>query len=262
MKKTTLLLLTTLSLSGFAQQKSTGDIILNNEDIPITANFTLDNATSKVTLVWKGPSDRWFGMGIGVEAGYGMQAGDALVFTTNTSPNVTDRNFQGQSQPPQEASQDWTLESNVVNGTVRTLTLKRNLVTGDSNDFQLPYATTNTISISCVRPPNATMNIGQHGGNGNVGYASGWQFATLGVEDTSLNATSIFPNPSDGNFTVKAKTNLQKISVYSQTGALLKTIDVPNEKDTELKLSELQAGIYLIELQNSSEKSWKKIIIK
>ncbi len=262
MKKITIMLFSFFALGVLAQQKSTGTIILDNPNIPITANFTLDNTTSKVTLIFTGPSDRWFGMGIGVEAGYSMASGDALVFTTNTTPNLTDRNFTGIQEPPLDASQNWTTVSNEVNGDVRTLTLTRDLVTGDNKDFQMPYATTNAISISCVRPSGTTFNVGQHGGTSNVGYASGVAFTTLGVEDFSLSASTVYPNPSNGNFTVKTKTGIEKINVYSQTGAFIKTINIDGDSpDVEVKLNGLQTGVYLIELQNSSEKSWKKIII-
>ena len=94
MKKTTLLIITFLCALGFAQQKSTGVITLSNS-IPITANFTLNNTTSEVTLVLTGPSDRWFGLGIGVSQGFGMADGDVVVFSDVTSPKLTDRNFIG-----------------------------------------------------------------------------------------------------------------------------------------------------------------------
>ena len=45
------------------------------------------------------------------------------------------------------------------------------------------------------------------------GFASG-TFTTLGVEDFSLNATSIYPNPSNGSFSIETKTRLDKINVY------------------------------------------------
>lgn len=63
MKKITIVLLCLLSFAVFAQSKSTGNILLNSS---YTANFTLNNTTSKVTLVLTGPSDRWFALGLGV----------------------------------------------------------------------------------------------------------------------------------------------------------------------------------------------------
>ncbi|WP_310557262.1 T9SS type A sorting domain-containing protein [Flavobacterium sp.] len=260
MKKIILLLLS--SISCFAQQKTTGDITLT-QNLGVIANFTLNNSTSKVTLILKGPSDRWFGMGIGVSAGFGMAApNDVVVFSDVTSPKLTDRNFIGFTQPAIDVTQNWTIVSNLIQGSVRTLTLTRDLSTGDSNDYQMPYATTNSISIACVRPSSATQTVAPHGGTANVGYAANVSFSTLGVEDFSLNASSVYPNPSSGDFTVSTKTALNEINVYSHTGAFVQTIKVNNATKTNVKVDGLQTGIYLLELKNETDKSWKKIIVE
>lgn len=268
MKKTTFLLTALVAMSGFSQQKTTGVMTLSN-NVPMTANFTLDNATSLVTLVLTGPSDRWFGLGLGpsVVDGFGMSDGDALVFTTNTTPNLTDRNFQGTGQPPQDAAQSWTTVTNTVAGTVRTLVLTRALTNTDGGDnagqdLQLPYATTNSIIIGGVRAGSASMGVSGHGGGSSGGFATG-TFTTLGVEDFSLNASTVFPNPSNGRFTVKTKTSLDKINVYTQTGTFVKEVTVNNgATEAEVNVEGLSTGIYLIELQNATEKSWKKVMVE
>jgi len=260
MKKITLLLTTIMSFAAFAQSKTTGTLSLSNS-IPITANFTLNNDTSQVILVLTGPSDRWFGLGIGVQSGFGMGAGDVVVFTTSTTPNLTDRNFQGTGNPPQDI-QDWTTVSNSVISGVRTLTLVRALTNTDPNDFQMPYATTNSINFGGVRASSASMSVGSHGGSASAGYVTNATFTTLGVEDFSLNAAQVFPNPSNGNFVISSKVNLQDVAVYSQTGALISTIKANDSTTNEINLSGLAKGVYLLELKNETDKSWKKIIIE
>lgn len=250
MKKITIILFLVISFFGFSQTKSTGDISFSNG---LTANFTLNKTTAKVTLVLKGPSDRWFGLGLGVVSGFGMAAGDVLVYTTS----FTDRNFVG-TQSPANDSQDWSTVSNNVASGIRTLTLERNLVNSDSKDLQLPYDTTNSIDLVGVRANGVTTNLGS---NHLYVYNSG-TFNTLGAEDFSLNATSVYPNPSSGEFFVKTKTNLSKVNIYNQTGALVKCINVTNDsKEVEVSVSGIQSGIYFLELQNASEKSWKKVIV-
>ena len=260
MKKITLLLTTIMSFAAFAQSKTTGTLSLSNS-IPITANFTLNNDTSQVILVLTGPSDRWFGLGIGVQSGFGMGAGDVVVFTTTTTPNLTDRNFQGTGNPPQDI-QDWTTVSNSVTSGVRTLTLVRALTNTDPNDFQMPYATTNSINFGGVRASSVSMNVGAHGGSASAGYVTNATFTTLGVEDFSLNAAQVFPNPSNGNFVISSKVNLQDVAVYSQTGALISTIKANDSTTNEINLSGLAKGVYLLELKNETDTSWKKIIIE
>lgn len=261
MKKITLLLTTIMSFAAFAQSKTTGTLSLSN-NIPITANFTLNNDTSQVILVLTGPSDRWFGLGLGIVQGFGMSDGDVVIFTTSTTPNLTDRNFAGTGNPPQDV-QDWTTVSNSVIGSIRTLTLVRALTNTDPNDLQLPYATTNSINFGGARASSANMNIGSHGGSASAGYVTNATFTTLGVEDFSLNAAQVFPNPSNGNFTIQTKTSLEQIKIYTQTGSFVKSIKVDIVDDTyEVNVLGLSTGIYLMELVNGNEKSWKKIIIE
>ena len=206
----------------------------------------------------KGPADRWFGFGFGtgVVPGFNMSSGnDVLVYSTS----FTDRRFIGTQQPAVDVSQDWIVVTNVVTGSIRTLNLTRNLTNADTagSDFQFPYATTNSINLACAAPFSATTTLG---GGHQRDFATA-TFSTLGVEDFTLNASQIYPNPSKGNFTVKTKTGLDKINVYSNTGTFVKTINVNNADATEVDLKELSSGIYLLELINAKDKSWKKIIV-
>jgi hypothetical protein len=252
MKKITILILSLVCFSGLSQSKSTGVINLTSN---MTANFILNSATSKVTLILTGPSDRWFALGLGVSSGFSMSEGDVLVYTSS----LTDRNYVGFIAPTSD-TQDWTTVSNTVVSGIRTLILERDLTNSDSNDFQLPYATTNTISVAWARSSSASTNLANHG-TSNRGFATG-TFTTLGTEDFSLKASSIFPNPTSGEFSVKTKTNLSSITVYSQTGALVRTIFVDStEENIEVKVNGIQSGVYFLELKNDSEKSWKKVII-
>ena len=87
---------------------------------------------------------------------------------------------------------------------------------------------------------------------------------TLGVDDFSLKTSSIYPNPSNGSFTIETNTGLDQINVYSAIGTLVETINLKDTTNTtvEVSLKNLQTGIYLVELKNENDKSWKKIIIE
>lgn len=258
MKKITLLLILANSLTCFAQQKSTGNIALSTN---MTANLTLNNSTSKATLTLTGPSDRWFALQFGSFAfGDGMAAGQDFVYADGTTL-VDGRQTGYGSFPSTDSSNDWSVTSNIVTSGVRTITAERNFSTGDANDYTFNYANT-SIDFVWARRSSAGYGLNNHGG-ANRGYQIGVSLSTLGIEDFSLNASSIYPNPSNGVFNVETKTGLDKINVYSQTGSLLKAIQIKDKSNnTELDLKDLQKGFYLIELQNSSEKSWKKIIIE
>ena len=253
MKKIATLCFSLFCFSGFSQSKSTGVINLTSN---MTANLTLDNTTSKATLVLTGPSDRWFALGLGVSSGFSMSSGDVLVYTTSLS----DRNYVGFTAPATDASQSWTTVSNTTASGVRTLTLERALTNSDTNDFQLPYASTSAINLAWARSSSASTTLSNHG-SGNRGFATG-SFTILGTEDFSLAASTVFPNPTSGAFYVTTKTNLTSITVYNQIGALVKTITVDStEENVEVKVDGLEAGVYLLELKNESDKTWKRVII-
>ncbi len=261
MKKITLLAILVISSATtcFAQQKSTGNITLSTN---MTVNLTLNNTTSKATLILTGPSDRWFALQFGsFGAGGGMAAGEDLVYANATTIVDASHNGVG-SAPSTDASQNWTVTSNTITSGIRTIIAERNLSTGDAKDYTFNYAN-NTIDFVWARKSSIGYGLEYHGST-NRGYNLSVPLSTtLGVDDFSLKTSSIYPNPSNGNFSVETKTGLDKITVYSQTGSLVQTIDVKDKSNNtvEVSLKSLQKGLYLIELQNGSEKTWKKIIL-
>ena len=79
-KKITLLF---ILIAGFAnaQIKSTGNVALGTN---MTANMSLNSATSLVTLTLVGPNDRWFAVQFGSFTG-GMQAASDVVYWNGTT---------------------------------------------------------------------------------------------------------------------------------------------------------------------------------
>lgn len=252
MKKITLLSLLMLCSLGFSQTKSTG---LKTFVTGLTANLTLDNSTSTITLTLNGPSDRWIGFKLGNFTA-AMSAGVDGVYYNGTT--LIDGNG---GQLTTDATQNWTVLSNTVNAGVRTIVATRAFNTGDASDFAINFANT-TIDIAAAHGDAAnSFTIEYHGASNRAKFIDE-ALTTLGVEDFSLNASSVYPNPSNGTFTISSKTNLTEINVYSQTGALVKTIKVEDSSEkAEVVINGLQAGVYLIELKNDAEKSWKKVIV-
>lgn len=260
MKKTTLFLMTLISLVGFAQTKSTGEVSLSTN---VKATLELNNTTTTAKLTLVGPNDRWFALQFGSFAnGQGMMTGTDVVYWNNVT--LVDAVQQGQGEVPEADTNNWTLVSNTNNSPstgLRTIVFTRPFSTGDgNNDYTFNYADS-SIDFAWARRSNAGYTVNNHGGT-NRGYAINAAFTVLGVEDFSLNASAVYPNPSNGNFTVKSKTTLDKINIYTQTGAFVKTVEVSaGATEVEVNAEGLSQGVYLVELQNAAEKSWKKIII-
>jgi hypothetical protein len=266
MKKITLFALLMISSLGFSQTKSTGVIALNSN---MTAKIDLDQSTSTVTLTITNPSASWFGLGFNTTVGNvggGMPPNmDCVVMRSATNlsdsqmrpPNV---NLNGNGNPNIDAVQNWTIVSNDDISGTRTLVATRAFNTGDAADYVFNF-NDSSLNLIYASPATGNFTVGYHGAGAVRGFVNA-SLTTLGVEDFTLNATAIYPNPASGEFYIKAKTNLSKVNLYSQTGALVKTIDVTNNS-SELKVDTngIQSGVYFLELQNDSEKSWKKIIV-
>lgn len=253
--------ITFLFLLGFslmvAQQKSTGLLDLSTN---VKANLTLDNGTSLATLSLTGPNDRWFALQFGSFTG-GMEAGSDLVYWDNVTLVDARHNGVGVS-PTVDATNNWTITSNINNSPsagLRTIVATRPFVTGDANDYTFNFANTN-IDLAWARFGSASFTLSYHGAT-NRGVFLDATF-TLGTESFSLKDSQLYPNPTNGDFTIATKTYLTKINVYSHTGSFIKTVEVTDFADNvEVNLTGLQTGIYLLELQNDTDKSWKKLIV-
>lgn len=261
MKKITLLLITILSTYSFAQIKSTGVLNLNSN---ISAKIDLNQANSTVTLTVTSLASSWYGMGFSATTTVpddGMPPlVDAVVLRSASNFSDSRTRSGGSGNPDVDAMQNWTVVSNDVSGTTRTIVATRPFDTGDSNDYVFDYNST-SLNLIFASPGSGTFSVQYHGIAPNRGHVVA-PLTALGVEDFSLNATQIYPNPSNGEFLIKAKTTLREVNVYSQTGTFVRTIKVEESDTTEVNINGLQTGVYLLELVNDTEKSWKKVIVK
>lgn len=244
MKKSTLLLMLVCAW-GFSQSKSTPVISFNTD---MTARFTLNNAVSKVTLVLTGPSDKWTSLGIGTASS--TTSGDVFVNTTSVIDAI-----------PTSASPngEWNTVSNTVASGKRTVTLERILTNSDLNDLQMAFDATNSIDVVWSRSGSAIANAP----NPNRGSTTAVFTANLGIDEVSLyEEVLIYPNPSSCEVFIKSKTNLSKVTIYSQTGALVKTLHTKdNSNELKVNVSDLPKALYIFELQNEFEKTWKKVLV-
>jgi hypothetical protein len=176
---------------------------------------------------------------------------DMFVWSSSTNRDYTS---SGQSTPTPDATQSWTIVSDDVVSTTRTVVATRALTSSGDYTFLNSLA-----SIPIIYSINGSTTFGKHGTKGNKTLTR----TALGVEDFSLNAAKVYPNPSNGNFSVNSNSALTKLNVYSQVGAFVKTIEYDgNSNQVEVNLKGLSSGVYLIELQNDQDKAWKKIIIE
>ena len=213
-------------------QFTTGTVTLTGS----TSTLKIDTNATTVTMTLTGSSTAWLGVGFN---GNSMATVTDMFIWNATS----DRDYMapgGHIQPAPDApgSQSWTIVSDTVSGTTRTVVATRSLVSAGDYTFL-----NNSTSIPIIFSEGFSTTLAYHGGNPHA--AQTLTRTQLGVEDFSLNASQVYPNPSNGNFTIISKTNLQNIAVYSQAGALVKTIKTNDSTTNEINISGLAKGVYL-----------------
>lgn len=83
--------------------------------------------------------------------------------------------------------------------------------------------------------------------NGEIGCT------TNGIEHLAHNNMRVFPNPSNGNITIETESNTQSFQIFTLTGKLLKTGSLSSHS-TQVDLSELSSGVYLIQVGHTTKK--------
>jgi hypothetical protein len=222
----------------------------------------IDTTPATVTLTLKGESTRWLAIGFGTSATTMASCTDMFIWNDTTDRDYTTNTLVngGHNMPTADADQSWTIVSDTVASGIRTVVASRALVSAGDYSFLNDFSV-----LHILFAQGDTTTLAYHGTNVHTGASltRAYWGGGLALEDFSLNTASIYPNPSSGMLTVKTKTGLDKITIYSQTGDLVKTIPVQGQKeDNEINVSGLATGIYIFELQNGTEKAWKKVVVE
>lgn len=108
--------------------------------------------------------------------------------------------------------------------------------------------------------------------NADQGTVNSWSIevcyvVNLNAEKFELNNLSIFPNPTNGNFNVQFNSISDKdilINVYDISGRQIFAKSYPNQNifAQNIQLSNVQSGVYLVNIQNGNQKSVRKIVIQ
>ena len=248
MKKTLLILFLITSSSLFAQSFSTGtQSFLNGL---LTANINIDADTDITTLTLTGPSNAWFAIGLG-----NLDMGGTDVFRTNGS-TIADAYSSGNALPAQDASQDWTLVSNTVSGSNRTIVATRANNTGDSDDH---IFSASAGSLSVIYAKGSSTSYAYHGGNRGFTTLS----VTLGIPENKLLSFEMYPNPASDVLTVQLPTGTEKaeVSVFDYTGRLVSSKTI-SSNDSTLDVQNISKGIYIIRVATNSKIGVQRFIKK
>ena len=141
-----------------AQTYTTG--VINLSTTPGLAMTAKIDVTSQVTLTLTGPAGRWFALGF--NAGSMTNGTDVVAAHSAGTLNSFDAKLTGFSAPATDPQQNWTISSDVVVGTTRTIIATRALNTNDANDFTFNSIPSN-ISLIWARASSGTFSYSYHG---------------------------------------------------------------------------------------------------
>jgi hypothetical protein len=75
--------------------------------------------------------------------------------------------------------------------------------------------------------------------------------ATIGLDESKINATKIYPNPGNKEFSIESETMIKDLKVYDATGQLVISQRV-NALSADVNASQLSNGMYFIHLEKDS----------
>jgi hypothetical protein len=254
--KKSYLLLATLALMNisFGQTKSTGVVTLTTD---FTLKIDVNNATNKATFTMTGPLSKW--LSIGLDCNRMSVSTDCISYNTSLQDQYL---CGGYCTPNTDPTNDLStpIVTNPTTTTTKTIVFTRNLNTGDVHDYTFDYATLTGLNI--IWSIGGSNTNQQHGSKG----AKQLSFTTLGTEDfASLDKISVYPNPSNGIFTISKNnaTQISKIKIFDTNAKLLKEIEQEvNSIENTVDLSKFSKGMYFMEISNTEDKVVKKIMLK
>ena len=250
MKKTLLILFLITSSSLFAQSFSTGTQTLTSG---LTANINIDNDTGTTTLTLAGPSNKWFGIGFGNS---NMNGTD--IFMTNGS-SIRDAYSTSNGQPQADSSPesgDWTLVSNTVSSSTRTIVATRANDTGNSNDHTFS-ASAGSLTVIWAIGASSQYSSG-HSNRSAITLS-----VSLGISENNLLNFEMYPNPVSDLLNIQLPTGTEKaeVGVFDYTGRLVSSKTI-SSNDTAIDVQQISKGIYMIRVDANNKIGVQRFIKK
>lgn len=255
MKKVLLTLSIALANLAWAQF-TTGTVTLSTG-----MTVKLDTSSTLATLTLTGPDTSFLGVGFGgtgTSGGMGNGVDGFIYNSTSTTNTNLDYTFAGVGNTPNpDAVQDWTITSNTVASSTRTIVATRSL-SGGTGDT----AFTNTAgNMNIFFAKGSSTTLAYHGsGIGNRGYAVLTKTGTLGVTDVLAENKKVYlyPNPAKETIGFKNADKIKSVDIYDASGRKVKTVKVEGEK---ISVSDLKSGNYYFEINlKDGSTTYQKLI--
>jgi hypothetical protein len=92
-------------------------------------------------------------------------------------------------------------------------------------------------------------------------YSNAAPITVVGIGENSLQQVSLFPNPSDGNITVKNLTQTSTLRVYDVAGRMVSEMEI-SSGTSKVALGFLESGIYSVTIENETGFFREEMVIR
>ena len=100
-------------------------------------------------------------------------------------------------------------------------------------------------------------------GSANATYVARWFSGTGMNENNSALNFSVYPNPSNGNFTISSEEDINAIEIYNAIGEIISPLSLERGAAGEviINLSEASKGIYFVWIIANDKTTTQRIVI-
>lgn len=81
----------------------------------------------------------------------------------------------------------------------------------------------------------------------------------LGVNNFKSNEVSMYPNPANNSFKIRATNTIDKITIYNTLGQKMQELN-PNKNSENIDISSYKSGLYLIQVDSEGKSVTSKLI--
>ncbi|MCX6230059.1 MAG: T9SS type A sorting domain-containing protein [Bacteroidetes bacterium] len=251
-------------------QDASGAILIDDAGLIITTTYNVGDGITGI----KGKLENYYGLlefHPVVNTAAATSTGNTITPVTVTALNLQDTVFMYQHQS--KLIKLVSLSFTDANGTMKFGTGKKfrmsQTTTTDSLFYCNFYDADYTATATAMVVPSGTGDV-----TGIAVWSKSHCYITarnkydvsllVGVNDVQADKIGIYPNPSNGKFTVNVENASNgEIKIYSLVGSLIYTQQI-NKANNELDLSSYGKGLYFVQFTDAkSGKSWtEKLIVK
>lgn len=251
--KTTLLALGLLTANLAWAQFTSGTVALGGTGMTVK----LETTPSQATLTLTGNSTSYLAIGAGDD---GIAVGaDGFIYNVNSTTNSNlDYTFNGIGvAPTADTTQDWTITSNTVSGSTRTIVATRSLA-GSAGDYSIPNAA-GPLDIFYAR--GGSTALVQHS-FANRGYTTltmtASNLSTQEIAASESKKVKLYPNPAKETVSLKNSDRIKTIDIYESSGRKVKSLQAGTDN---ISIKDLQPGNYYFEIKlKDGSTAYEKLI--